>query len=129
MRVEGTGELLGFERLEVWQRAVRFAQLIYEITRTFPRDELFGLTSQLRRASVSVAANIAERASRSSRKDQARFFEIAYGSLNEVATMLYISKLEDFVTEDSWMSTRQDIMKMCRMLSGLKHAAVGVSKA
>jgi four helix bundle protein len=124
LRVEGTDEQLGFERLEVWQRAVRFAKVIYDMTDAFPRSELFGLTSQLRRAGVSVAANIAEGASRSSRKDQARFFEIAYGSLNEVATMLYIARMQEFVTEQELAAARKDILKMCKMLSGLRRTAL-----
>ena len=118
----------GFERLEVWQRAVEFASLVYEMTRVFPCEELFGLTTQLRRASVSVAANIAEGASRTSRKDQARFFEIAYGSLNEMATMLHIARLQSLITEDVLMGARNDILRMCRMLSGLKRAALGGEK-
>ncbi|MDO8586760.1 MAG: four helix bundle protein [Armatimonadota bacterium] len=118
-------ERFGFERLEVWQRAVRFASLVYEMTKVFPRDELFGLTTQLRRASVSVAANIAEGASRTSRKDQARFFEIAYGSLNEMATMFHIASLQALITEDMLTRARNDILKMCMMLSGLKRAALG----
>jgi four helix bundle protein len=124
---ESVGEQFGFERLEVWQRAMDFAGQVYEITKAFPRDEMFGLTNQLRRASVSVAANIAEGASRSSRKDQARFFEIAYGSLNEVVTMLYISRSQNYITEEVLVNARHDILKMCRMLSGLRRAAIGAA--
>ena len=82
----------GFERLEVWRKAVEFASLVYTITKGFPREELFGLTMQLRRAAVSVAANIAEGASRSSGRDRARFFEIV--------TMLHIAYGQRLVTDD-----------------------------
>jgi len=75
---------LGFERLDVWQKAAEFAGTIYEVTKSCLREEQFGLTMQLRRACVSVAANISEGASRASGKDQARFFEIAFGSLTKL---------------------------------------------
>jgi four helix bundle protein len=118
------GPSFGFEKLEVWQRATEFAGLTYKITQSFPRCELFGLTMQLRRASVSVAANIAEGASRSSGKDQARFFEIAYGSLNEIVTMFYIAERQGFITPAQLVETRQEIGRMCRMLSGLRRKAI-----
>jgi len=69
-----TAAMFGFEKLRVWQHSVEFAGNVYGITKRFPKEELFGLTMQLRRASVSVAANIAEGASRVSGKDRARFF-------------------------------------------------------
>jgi len=115
----------GFERLEVWKRAVAFANRIYQLTKSFPREEMFGLTMQLRRAGVSVAANIAEGASRSSRKDQARFFEVAYGSLNEVATMLRIATDQGWIPPDTINDTRHEIAELGSMLSGLRRSALG----
>lgn len=112
--------VFGFERLEVWQKAVAFAGVVYKLTRGFPREELFGLTAQLRRASVSVAANIAEGASRSSQKDQSRFFEIAYGSLNEMVTLLQIASEQELISKDQMVCARLQISDMCRMLSGLR---------
>jgi four helix bundle protein len=119
-----TSEEFGFERLGVWRKAVGFAGVIYKMTKAFPREEMFGLTTQLRRASVSVAANIAEGTSRSSPKDQARFFEIAYGSLNEIATMLHIARGQELITKDQLVEARAEILEMCRMLSGLRQAAL-----
>ena len=113
----------GFEKLEVWQKAVEFAGTIYGITKTFPREEMFGLVMQMRRAAVSVAANIAEGASRTSGKDQARFFEIAYGSLNEIVTMSHIALGQSYMKSDELVAIRLEISDMCRMLSGLKRAA------
>ena len=72
--------MFNFEKLEVWQKAIDFADLIYHETQTFPLDERFGLTNQLRRAAVSISSNIAEGSSRSSKNDFARFAEIAAGS-------------------------------------------------
>lgn len=72
-----------FRDLTVWQKAHQFVPAIYQITKVFPADERFGLTSQIRRASVSVAANIAEGFSKRSKLDKVRFFNIAQGSLEE----------------------------------------------
>jgi four helix bundle protein len=70
-----------FEKLDVWQRSIEFASRIYEATRSFPADERFGLTNQMRRAGVSISSNIAEGSGRVSDVDFARFVEIAYASL------------------------------------------------
>ena len=118
-------EGFGFERLDVWKRAIQFAGYIYELTRGFPRDEVFGLSTQLRRAGVSVAANIAEGSSRSSGKDQARFFEIAYGSLNEVATMFHVALGQRFIQEEELDRVRAEVRDIGRMLSGLRRKALG----
>ena len=118
----------GFERLEVWQKAVGYARAIYDLTKPFPREELFGLTSQLRRAAVSVAANIAEGASRASRKDQVRFFEIAYGSLNEIVTILHIARAQELVNGAQLAQFRRQASDMCKMLSGLKRSAADRAK-
>lgn len=80
-----------FEDMEVWQEAQEFAVLIYKITKRFPDEEKFGLTSQLRRASSSVSANIAEGFGRSSKKDTAHFYHIARGSLLETKNFMYLS--------------------------------------
>ena len=83
--------MFGFEKLEVWQEGIVFADEVYRATRDFPGDERFGLTSQLRRSAVSVAANIAEGSGRGSRKDFTRFVEIAFGSLMETVSHLAIA--------------------------------------
>ena len=70
--------MFGFEKLDVWQKAIEFADNIYGLTANFPSDERFGLTSQLRRAAVSISSNVAEGSSRSSKVDFARLVEIAY---------------------------------------------------
>jgi len=80
-----------FEKLRVRESARRLVSSVYKATRTFPRSELCGLTSQTNRAAVSVPANLAEGSSRSSRKDQAHFSQIAYGSLMELACLLVLA--------------------------------------
>jgi len=81
-----------FEKLDVWQEAIAFADLIYTSTRDFPADERFGLTNQMRRAAVSISLNIAEGTSRISRADFARFLEIATGSVFEVVSQSFIGR-------------------------------------
>ncbi len=90
-----------FQSLLAWQKAHEFAISIYELTNTFPRQELFGLTSQIRRASVSVCANIAEGFKRYGLKDQCRFFNIAAASLEEVRAELLIARDLNFCARES----------------------------
>ncbi len=109
-----------FEKLAVWQKAVDFAQCIYEVTCRFPSDERFGLVSQVRRAAVSVSSNIAEGAGRSSRKDFAHFIDIAYGSLMEAASQIQIACRQAWLTEKERRELFQQAEELARMLSGLK---------
>ncbi|MFM8468631.1 MAG: four helix bundle protein [Limisphaerales bacterium] len=88
-----------FEKLTVWQEARKLNREVYRLSRSFPEREAFGLTSQLRRAAVSVVANIAEGAGRNSDKDFAHFLEQAYGSLMEVAALLHLAFDESYTSE------------------------------
>ena len=109
-----------FEKFDVWQKAVDFASNVYRITGQFPADERFGLTSQIRRASVSVSSNIAEGSSRSSDADFARFVQIAYGSLMEVVSQAVIAKNQRFMADERCRGIYSDAEELARMLSGLK---------
>lgn len=88
-----------FERLECWQDARALNREIYRQTRTFPKDELYALTSQIRRGSTSISSNIAEGSGRNSDKDFAHFLEQAYGSAMEVASLLYLALDENYINE------------------------------
>jgi four helix bundle protein len=111
--------MFNFEKLDVWQKAIDFADLIYNETRAVPADERFGLTNQLRRASVSVSSNIAEGSSRSSKNDFARFAEIAAGSVFEAA-QAFIAQRQSFLSEDQFGKIYTDAEALSRMLSGLR---------
>ena len=113
-----------FEKLDVWQKAKSFSVLIYKITRNFPSDEKFGITNQLRRASVSVPSNIAEGISRISYKEQARFSEIAYGSLMEVLNQIIISQDLGYLEIDAYERVRIDIDEISNKLNALKKAQI-----
>lgn len=89
-----------FEDLEVWQEAQLFTVEIYHITRSFPQDELYAMTSQLRRAASSISANIAEGFGRSTQKDKLHFYTIAYGSLLETKNFLYLAQKLGYIDKD-----------------------------
>jgi four helix bundle protein len=94
--------MFNFEKLDVWQKAVDFADVIYNETQGFPSEERFGLTNQLRRAAVSISSNIAEGSSRSSKNDFARFGEIAAGSVFEAVSQTFIAHRRGFLSEDQF---------------------------
>jgi four helix bundle protein len=109
-----------FEKLDIWQKAMEYADLIYRLTRSFPAEERFGLTSQLRRSAVSVSSNIAEGSSRSSDIDFARFIEIAYGSLLESVSELEIAKRQQFLNEEDFRIAYIMAENLAKMLSGFR---------
>lgn len=115
--------MFNFEKLDVWQEAIRFADLVYELT-AFPEQERFGLTNQMRRAAVSISSNIAEGSSRLSRMDFARFVEIATGSLFEVLSQAQISLRQKFLAQSHYDQIRDSAEKQSRMLSGLRRSLV-----
>jgi four helix bundle protein len=111
--------MFNFEKLEVWQKAIDFADLIYKQTQSFPLEERFGLTNQLRRAAVSISSNIAEDSSRFSKTDFARFTEIAAGSVFEAA-QAFIGRRQSLFSEDQFRTIYPDAEQLSRMLSGLR---------
>ncbi len=114
------------EKLDVWGRAVDFVVEVYRATEQFPKEEKFGLTSQLRRAAVSMPANIAEGAGRTSRKEFAHFLSNAQGSASEVETELLIAYRLGFLDEARYQRQRSTLDDIGRMLTGLaKYLARG----
>jgi len=109
-----------FEKLDVWQKAITFADLIYAATRDFPPDERFGLTNQMRRAAVSISSNIAEGTSRMSKIDFARFVEIATGSVFEVVSQSFIGRNQGFLSGEEFQKIYAAAEEQGRMLSGLR---------
>ena len=89
-------KIYSFEKLIVWQKSRKLAVLIYKITLVFPKEELFGLTSQMRRCSISIPSNIAEGSGRQTSKEKARFTEIAYSSALELLNQLMIQLIFSF---------------------------------
>ncbi len=104
-----------FKDLEIWKRSRIFCSKIYAETANFPENEKFGITNQLRRASVSIPSNIAEGSSRASNKEFSRFLEIAIGSAYEIETQLLISndlKFLEFESLETLLNELEEIVKM-----------------
>ena len=107
------------EKLEVWTQAVEFVVNIYRITECFPKEEKFGLTSQIRRAAISIPANIAEGTARQSHKEFAHFLSNAQGSASELETELLIAARLGYLDEDKYLRARASLETIGRMITGL----------
>ncbi|MEX1110826.1 MAG: four helix bundle protein [Chthoniobacterales bacterium] len=110
-----------FEKLEVWQPAIGLSSFVDGFTQSFPADERFGITNQMRRAAVSISSNIAEGSSRSSRRDFARFVELAVGSLYECVSQGFIAPKQGFLDQQSFKQLYAESDELIRMLSGLRN--------
>lgn len=119
-------KIYSFENLIVWQKSKSLSVVIYKITKTFPKDELFGLVSQMRRCSVSVSSNIAEGSGRHTQKDKARFTEIAYGSALELLNQTIICKELEFVSAENYQIIRNEIEQITLMLDALHKSQLKV---
>lgn len=113
-------KIYSFEKLECWQRARQLAVWIYKNTKDFPTEEKFGIISQMRRASVSIASNIAEGSSRKTPKDQAHFSTIAYSSTVELLNDLIISNDLNFLSEKQYFEGRDLIERQTLLIAGLR---------
>ena len=109
------------ENLEVWKKSVDFVVEIYKLTESFPNEEKFGLTSQVRRASVSIPTNIAEGAARTSNKEFAHFLSISQGSASEVATEILIAAKLGFIEKESFAEISAKLNEIGRMITGLRN--------
>lgn len=106
-----------FKELGIWKRSRSFCSLIYKVTSNFPESEKFGLTNQLRRASVSIPSNIAEGSSRNSNKDFIRFLRIAIGSAYEIETQLLIAYDLHFLSKENLQKLTQELEEIIKMTS------------
>ena len=109
----------GYRDLAVWQKSMSLVTQIYLITKSFPKDELYSLTNQMRRAATSIPCNIAESKAKRASKEFARFLLIARGSVAELETQLLISQNLSYVSEKQIQSLLNDASEVGRMLSGL----------
>ncbi|MGM0635483.1 MAG: four helix bundle protein [Bacteroidota bacterium] len=107
---------MDYKKLNVWKESIELVKQVYVVTANFPKEEKYGLISQLRRASVSIPSNIAEGNSRSSDRDYKRFVEIAYGSALELETQLIISVELKFIDENNEIFSQLEQVK--KLLSG-----------
>lgn len=108
-----------FSDLEAWRESHKLALFIYNVTKEFPKQELFGLTSQMRRAAVSVSSNIAEGFSRSTLKDKANFFTIAKGSLTELESQILLALDLKYLNEENGDKILTTLHQSGRLITGL----------
>ena len=107
--------------LIVWQKGVDLVLSIYKLTKDFPKEEIYGITSQIRRAAISIPSNIAEGRSRGTRKDFAQFLRIAFGSGAELETQLLIARKLSFGQEISYNKVADQLAEVMRMLNAMIH--------
>jgi four helix bundle protein len=112
-----------YRELRVWQYSIRLAHATYDLTDGFPNAEKYGLVSQMRRASVSIATNIAEGCSRRTARDFRRFVDIALGSAFELDTHIAIAKHRHFGESTAYKPVEIGLSDICSMLVGLRQAA------
>jgi len=113
--------IYSFEKLEVWKEAKELSKMIYILTKSFPDDEKFGLTSQLKRASISICSNIAEGSARKTNKDKAHFTVMAFSSAVEVLNQIIIVHELDLINSEKYKDLRQKIESITNKLNALRN--------
>lgn len=110
-----------YRDLLVWQKSMTFVTNIYQVIKTFPKEEIYGLTSQIRRCAISIPSNIAEGYGRNSTNDYIRFLQISMGSIFEIQTQLEIAKNLDYLNKSKFQEAYDMSREIERMLSSLIH--------
>ena len=113
-----------FEKLNVWQKARALTKKIYDLTSKFPKEEVFCLTNQLRRASISICSNLAEGSSRRSDKEQQHLYQISYSSLMELYNQLIIAKDLGYINKDDLDEIRDDVQHISILHTRLRESLV-----
>jgi len=108
-----------FTDLEAWKTSHRLVLCIYKVTKTFPKEEIFGLVSQLRRAGVSITSNIAEGFSRKSKKEKTQFFYTSLGSLTEVQNQLLVAKDLNYLNAERFKKVASQTIIVSKLLNGI----------
>lgn len=111
-----------YRDLHVWQRSIELVERIYAVTKTFPRDETYGLTSQLRRAAVSISSNIAEGHAKASSKEYLRHISMSLGSLAETDTQLEIASRLGYLSHDDFIMVANLADEVGKMLRGVQQS-------
>jgi len=109
-------------KLDVWKNSMEFVKDIYEATNTFPKSEIYGITSQMRRAAVSVPSNLAEGAARKSRKEFKQYLNIAQGSISELDTQIELALMLDYIDKIIYDDLMNKLNTISKMLFGLSRS-------
>jgi four helix bundle protein len=121
--------VFSFEKLEVWQNSRMFILDIYKLTTKFPSNEIFGITSQIKRSSSSIATNISEGTSRNTNKDKAYFLTISYSSAMETLNHLIICKDLNYISKEDYTISREQLEKICNQINSLKKYYLSIDKS
>ena len=119
MNYESGGKIKSFTDLEAWKEGHKLVLLIYKITVNFPKDEMYGLISQMRRSAISITSNIAEGFSRHSFKEKVQFYSITQGSLTELQNQLLIAKDVGFIDKNTFSIIAEQSIKVSKITNGL----------
>ncbi|MCE4565766.1 four helix bundle protein [Maribellus sp. CM-23] len=109
-----------FKHLKIWQKGINLVVDIYKTSQNFPSEELYGLTSQMRRSAVSIPSNIAEGSGRNSDKDFSRFLDISLGSSFELETQIIIAHKLSFINDEKFNELTHDVQEEQKMITGLQ---------
>lgn len=119
-----TGYTFSFENMIAWKESRKLVKSIYEITSQYPKEELYSLTNQIRRAAVSIASNLAEGSGRSSPKDKSYFYQIAYSSLMEILNQIYTSFDLQYIDEKTFSDLRDKICAISYLINALRKSCL-----
>jgi len=108
-----------YKELIVWQKSIKLVKLIYDCSKTFPKEEQYGITNQIRRSAVSIPSNIAEGYGRFQTNDYVRFLQIARGSLFEFQTQIEISKVLEYITDSDYETINDLSIEVEKMINSL----------
>ncbi len=121
LKFEGL-DMFAFEKLLVWQKSVAMVKDVYMVSKSFPKEEKYGLVSQIRRSALSVSCNLAEGSGKVSGKDKTNYSTIAFGSLMETMNLLILASEVEMMTKEQVETFRMQISEILRMLSSLRKA-------
>jgi len=123
-----TEPIRSFRLLQAWRDGHKLVLMIYSITKMFPQEELFGLTSQLRRAAVSVTSNIAEGFQRQSYREKVQFYSVALGSVAEIQNQLLIAQDVGYIEHDKFLKIAHQTVMVHKLLNGLIKSSKNILK-
>lgn len=113
------GKVKSFTNLDAWKEGHKLVLLIYQITKSFPKEEIFVLTSQLRRCAVSITSNIAEGFSRQSYKEKTQFYSMVLGSVTELQNQLLVAKDAGYLSQEKFQEVAKQSIKVHKIINGL----------
>lgn len=121
-------EFFGYRNLVAYIKAREVVRNVYRLVKQFPKEEQFALSSQMRRAAVSITSNIAEGMTRYSNKDKVHFLEISYGSLMEIMSQLEVAEDQNYISHNEFLNMEALIADVARLLSGLQRSFTDPTK-